>query len=84
MSKETILKESYKSLIKYLDWNVDCEKEIKEIISKAIDQTREETIREVEQLIPERKDGGKNFDQWQYYCQGYNDLRDYILNKLKN
>ncbi len=52
-------------------------------LEKAIDQTREETIREVEEMLPPSKDGGKNFDQWQYYCQGYNDLRTFILNKLK-
>ncbi len=52
MSKEKILEESYKNLIKYLDWNIECEKEIKEIISKAINQTREETIKEIEESLP--------------------------------
>lgn len=53
MSKEEILNKSYKSLIKYLDWNIECEKEIKEVISQALDQTREETIMEIEGVLPE-------------------------------
>jgi len=75
MSKEKILEESYKNLIKYLDWNIECEKEIKEIISKAIDQTREETIREVEWEIENWEIvDGKSFTS--------DKIKD-ILNKLK-
>ena len=75
MSKEKILEESYKNLIKYLDWNIECEKEIKEIISKAINQIREETIREVEWEIENWEIvDGKSFTS--------DKIKD-ILNKLK-
>lgn len=77
-TKEEIINKSYNSLIKYLDWDVDCEKEIKEIISKAIAQTREETLKELIREYQDNELDGKGYDF-------YFSIRAKIdeLNKLK-
>ena len=80
MSKEKILEESYKNLIKYLDWNIECEKQIKEIISKAIDQTREETIKECIKKVNKVCKTNENLGD---YGDGFEKAVDLILNKLK-
>lgn len=72
MSKETILKEFDEKF----NWeeifgkNSKAQQSLRELLSKAIDQTREETIKEVEEMLP-KKVIGANLDI------------EKILNKLK-
>jgi len=55
MSKETILEEFDKEFVDRISgdmWQTTSREKIKQFISKAIDQTREETIKEVENILP--------------------------------
>ena len=95
MSKETILEEFDKKLLKVCDvyekaadntpdklenWEKERE-EIKHFISQAIDQTREEII----MAIPEemKHDPETDSEESKTWIAGFNNCRNQIINKLK-
>jgi hypothetical protein len=92
MSKEKILDE-YRKKFGLCDGSLKycgCKKEL-DFISKAIDQTREETIKEVEKILPEKRLGQVNnegFCEDCHYklcrCSEFNYLIDFIKQSLKS
>ena len=91
MSKEKLLEAFDKEFGKdgfYVETSIDCNNnytntEIKQFISKAIDQTREETIRECEGLLPEENYGHEDNCSTEYK-NGWNDCREEIHQSLIN
>jgi len=97
MSKEKILEEFDKKFKQPIKWiNLNCKDEIicgidinnlgnelKQFLSQAINQTREETIRECEGVLPEENYGHEDNCSTEYK-NGWNDCREEIKQSLIN
>jgi hypothetical protein len=89
MSKEKILEDFWSKLRKNLMWRDSesgfVEKHITELINEAIDQTREETIREVEEMLPiEKKITQKDYLLSAEFDYREGDIKEYYNNLIKN
>ena len=90
MSKETILEEFDKISPEFGKWRMD-RNMARAFLSQAIDQTREETIKEVEEMLPREKPmntfsfalGGEEL-QLHMRFKGFNDCRGEVKDALNN